>query len=379
MDVLAGMNLDNGIESSSDFRAQSKGTEAMNHRQKLLINGTQQWVSYGSVQELVDKVTAEAYAAQRRTVILFRDYMLDWYHKYKEPKVGHNYRNNCVCQMKNHIFPFIGDIPLSAITVHDVQRIMDTLQSFSTTKQVKSLINMVMDAAIADELYKHPNPTHDKRLVMPGSRKKRPPLSKQHLSALIEALPSFPPEQKRLIALLIMTGARRGEALGARWEDINWENQTIHLQRVIRYHNNRPFVSNTMKTPSANRIVSLWEDFLPLLGTPQKSGFIVTGGENLLSERQYRNRWTALMKQFDALGLPHFTAHQLRHTYATIAANSGNIPPKVLQGMLGHANFQTTMNIYADIDADRVRQSSQALSQEYARIASKSCSKSAAV
>jgi len=143
----------------------------MNHRQKLLINGTQQWVSYGSVQELVDKVTAEAYAAQRRTVILFRDYMLDWYHKYKEPKVGHNYRNNCVCQMKNHIFPFIGDIPLSAITVHDVQRIMDTLQSFSTAKQVKSLINMVMDAAIADELYKHPNPTHDKRLVMPGGRK----------------------------------------------------------------------------------------------------------------------------------------------------------------------------------------------------------------
>jgi len=47
--------------------------------------------------------------------------------------------------------------------------------------------------------------------------------------------------------------------------------------------------------------------------------------------------------------------------------------------MLGHANFQTTMNIYADIDADRVRQSSQALSQEYARIASKSCRKSAAV
>lgn len=256
---------------------------------------------------------------------------------------------------------------------------MDTLQSYSTAKQVRSLINMVMDAAIADELYRHPNPTRDKRLVMPAKRTKRPPLSKKHLSALINALPSFPPEQQRLIALLIMTGARRGEALGARWEDINWNEQTIHLQRVIRYHNNRPAVSDTMKTPSANRIVSLWAEFIPLLGTPQKSGFIVTGGETLLSERQYRIRWKALMKQFDALGIPHFTAHQLRHTYATIAANSGNIPPKVLQGMLGHANFQTTMNIYADLDADRIRQSSQALSQEYTRILTKSCSHIAAV
>ena len=69
-----------------------------------------------------------------------------------------------------------------------------------------------------------------------------------------------------------------------------------------------------------------------------------------------------------------FTAHQLRHTYATIAANSGNVPPKVLQGMLGHANFQTTMNIYAGLDNDRVRESSQGLSNEYAKLSKESCS-----
>jgi len=65
--------------------------------------------------------------------------------------------------------------------------------------------------------------------------------------------------------------------------------------------------------------------------------------------------------------------------YTVLNCTSIPIPPKVLQEMLEHANFQTTMNIYADIDADRVRQISQALSQEYARIASKSCSKYAAV
>lgn len=81
-----------------------------------------------------------------------------------------------------------------------------------------------------------------------------------------------------------------------------------------------------------------------------------------------------MTRELKANGLEErFTAHQLRHTYATVAANSGNIPPKVLQGMLGHANFQTTMNIYAGLDSEKVRQSSQELRSEYAKNSSKSC------
>ena len=78
------------------------------------------------------------------------------------------------------------------------------------------------------------------------------------------------------------------------------------------------------------------------------------------------------MRELKSLGVEFtFTAHQLRHTYATIAANSGTIPIKVLQGMLGHANFQTTMNIYADLDAEKMRQSSRELGVEYAKIREK--------
>ena len=172
-----------------------------------------------------------------------------------------------------------------------------------------------------------------------------------------------------ILALLIMTGSRRGEALGARWEDINWDDKTIHLQRVVRFLNNRPIVSTKMKTKSTNRVVSLWDNLIPYLGGRKESGFIINCEGEPLSERQYMNRWKALQKILNKEGIESFTAHQLRHTYATVAANSGNVPPKVLQCMLGHSNFQTTMNIYAGLDTERVRQSSQDLSQEYAKIA----------
>ena len=70
-----------------------------------------------------------------------------------------------------------------------------------------------------------------------------------------------------------------------------------------------------------------------------------------------------------------FTAHQLRHSYATIAANSGEIAPKVLQGMLGHANFATTMNIYAGLDNEKLLQSSSDLGAAYAKISEKVAAK----
>ena len=72
-----------------------------------------------------------------------------------------------------------------------------------------------------------------------------------------------------------------------------------------------------------------------------------------------------------------FIAHQLRHSYATIATNSGDNDPNVLQGILGHANFATSMNIYAGLDNERIRQSSSRLSAAYAQICEKSCSKGA--
>lgn len=80
------------------------------------------------------------------------------------------------------------------------------------------------------------------------------------------------------------------------------------------------------------------------------------------------------MKRLKEAGVEdEFTAHQLRHTYATVAANSGRIPTKVLQGMLGHANYQTTMNIYAGSDAERMREGCRELSSIYAEIGGKSC------
>ena len=115
-----------------------------------------------------------------------------------------------------------------------------------------------------------------------------------------------------------------------------------------------------------------------LKGARNRSAYIINSEGEPLTETMYRHRWNAIMRHLKAAGITErFTAHQLRHSYATMAANSGKIPPKVLQGMLGHANFQTTMNIYAGLDDERIRESSQNLSGEYFNLSMKSCTKNA--
>ena len=91
-----------------------------------------------------------------------------------------------------------------------------------------------------------------------------------------------------------------------------------------------------------------------------------------LTERQYRLRWQAIQKALNDAGVEStFTAHQLRHTFATVAANSGEVPLKALQGIMGHANFQTMMNTYASTDVDQMLISSGKICSQYAEITEK--------
>jgi hypothetical protein len=96
---------------------------------------------------------------------------------------------------------------------------------------------------------------------------------------------------------------------------------------VVRFQTNQPVVSDTMKPPAANRTIALWDSLIPYQGEPQETGYIVHKDGQPISERTFRNRWNAMMKELESIGVTPFTAHQLLNIYTTIEANSGEIPP----------------------------------------------------
>lgn len=60
---------------------------------------------------------------------------------------------------------------------------------------------------------------------------------------------------------------------------------------------------------------------------------------------------SAIYKIVDKAGIPRFSMHTLRHTFAARAIEAG-MKPKTLQEILGHANIGVTMNLYIHITED---------------------------
>lgn len=88
------------------------------------------------------------------------------------------------------------------------------------------------------------------------------------------------------MALMVFTGMRRGEVLGLRWEDIDFEKKLITVSRAVSYTTNQPIVSEP-KTQSGKRTIPLNDQLVEFLKPLQDSGYVV-GGEAPPTQMVYR-------------------------------------------------------------------------------------------
>ena len=161
---------------------------------------------------------------------------------------------------------------------------------------------------------------------------------------------------------VLQTGLRTGELIGLRWSDIDFENRTMKIERTMEYRYKvgewragppksksgyrtipltdeaiRILENQRSKNKSLKLVPMEWKDivFLCRKGTPVKNSTYDTG----------------LFKYCDRVGIPRFSMHVLRHTFAT-SCIEGGMKPKTLQKILGHSNIGITMNLYVHITED---------------------------
>ena len=146
------------------------------------------------------------------------------------------------------------------------------------------------------------------------------------------------------VIVLLLTGIRRGELLGLRWEDVT--NNTLSIKRGVFIANNRPCVEEYVaKTESSIRTVPLLPEVAyRLLALPRYGQYIFsTKSGNLMYPRNFSRDYTAF---FNALQEQHpnvrrLSVHCCRHSFATNTLASG-ADVRVVQKILGHANINTT-------------------------------------
>ena len=155
-----------------------------------------------------------------------------------------------------------------------------------------------------------------------------------------------------------MTGMRRGEALGLRWDDIDLEAGRLSVRRAL-IPSGREVVVSEPKTPRGRRSIALDPETVAVLKAQAArqlaeqadwqegwtdSGYVFTteNGESLDPEDVTRYFRQAVKKSM----LPTIRLHDLRHTHATLALQAG-VHPKVVSERLGHATVSITLDTYS--------------------------------
>jgi integrase len=146
----------------------------------------------------------------------------------------------------------------------------------------------------------------------------------------------------RMLAFLLLSGLRLGEALGLQWSDVDLERGSLTVRRSLSYvsgqwHGGRP------KSRSGERTIAL----------PSLAVGLLLGLERRLPWVFWHERppvpstISRLMAELcQRAGVPRRPAHYLRHAHASLLAASG-LDVKTLQRRLGHAQASVTLDVYA--------------------------------
>lgn len=235
------------------------------------------------------------------------------------------------------------DMEAAEVTAQSVQAFLSDLgkQGFSrrSVQMHRDILNMIFNNAIMEnKLMFNPCSAVSVPRNLPAKKRELPD------DAAIAAVKKGASAPFGLFALICLySGLRRGEVLALRYEDIDRENNLIHVTQAVEYASNTPTIKPP-KTEAGIRDVILLSPLAAAIPKDGKGLIFPRDDGTPLTKTQYRKRWAAYCK---AIG-HDITAHQLRHGYATILYEAG-VPDKDAQELLGHSSIAVTRDVYTHI------------------------------
>ena len=174
----------------------------------------------------------------------------------------------------------------------------------------------------------------------------------------LELLPSEDTKYKVAIILTVFTGVRLGELMGLEWQDVDFKNGIISINRSSQYLADMGVFTKVPKTESSIREIAIPEFIIALLDEyklwyeEQKSiyGELWTNSDRLFVQADGKpmhpstiSKW--FVKYVGQIGLPVINFHGLRHTNASLLV-AQNVDIAVVSARLGHAQISTTLDFY---------------------------------
>jgi len=299
-------------------------------------------------------------------------YFSKWLREYQYNKLKPVSFDRLESTVRNHITPNLGKLKIDKVTRDHVQSLINQLYnkkslSYSTVKKVYVALNSCFKhAMIADVVLKNPclgvvlpSQSERTRQVTSLSAEEVEILKREISKTTSTGSPVYLYGQAYL--LILNTGLRMGEALSLRWEDVDFENRLITVNKNSVMAKKRDDDGNTVggyefktqnstKTSSGMRTIPInrsAEDALLKLKKSSDSPFVIANknGKQVLPanfERSFRSILENAGIKSDC------TIHTLRHTFASLLFAKG-VDVKIVSRLLGHSTVKITYDIYVHL------------------------------
>ena len=280
-------------------------------------------------------------------------------------------------ELTGRIYPAIGHMKLTAIRADVLNDLHTALSADGLNKRTGGklsnktilehhrLISTVLEQAVKEGLV--PFNVAERAELPKATRKEVNYFQPEQVEAIRDAAETEPIKWKTLVHLFLVTGARRGEILGLKWANVDFDGNRIYICNNVLYTPDRGIYEDTPKTAKSIRYISLPKETMSLLREYRFSqleqrfamgdrwhnrDFVFTQENGEPMHPDSVTDWlTKFSKRHD---LPHINAHAFRHTMASILYFNG-VDSISISKRLGHAQPSTTTNIYAHIieEADK--------------------------
>lgn len=269
--------------------------------------------------------------------------------------------------INTELIPKFGKMKLREIKTYHIQEFIQYLTtekkhrngeaggiSPSTVRRYATVLRSILSLAYQLE-YTDNDAGASKRIIFPKVETCEVEVyTEEEVRVILSALDAEPINIRALVELAIFTGMRRGEIVGLKWSDIDFENQSLSIKRSIYKPKDGKALEKEPKSKSSIRTISLPDHLIKTLHEYKlhqdrhisfmgeawnKLDYVFTEEDGLVMNPQTPTRqFSNFLKRHN---IRHLKFHGLRHTSATmLLANGCDI--KTVSSRLGHADLETT-------------------------------------
>jgi integrase len=257
-------------------------------------------------------------------------------------------------RLDHQVIPALGELRVRELTAGTLDRHLTAIgkkHGAATAKTVRTVLSGMCGLAARHDALER-NPVRDAGQIKNGAKKAPRALTGAEARQLLALLTYDDKAVRRdlpdLVAFMVSTGCRVGEACAIRWSDVDFDRRLVAITGTVTRVNGTGLTVSRTKSAASNRLLRLPEWLLEMLRI-RMSRFAQSDDPvfpaSLGGLRDPSNTQADLREAFAAAGFGYITSHALRKTAATLLDAAG-LSAREIADQLGHSKPSLTQDVY---------------------------------